>query len=613
MARLAVIVAQGGVSSAGRTSGFNAYKRIVHSALSEKDQQMMLSSLKQLCLSSSDSESHHPSDEQLLAQTLVRKINLFNTEHTSTHHKLNPTKGVSFKVKKSHLPSSIPSDWHISPIDDSHVDVTLNEHTPLLLKTTIPSNVSAAGQLPDGFTPEKLYSSRSHPRGLAMTIYGASDAIQSMGIDWEVIKKAVPADKISVYAGSSMSQLDQNGNGGLLQARLKGQRVSAKQLALGFAEMPADFINAYVLGNLGSTGTSMGACATFLYNLRQGIDDIRSGRSRVVVVGNSEAPLTPEIIDGYSTMGALATDKALRKLDNLGARDTPDYRMACRPFAENAGFVLGESAQFFILMDDELALETGASILGSVADVFVNADGYKKSISSPGAGNYITVAKAVALGNQLFGEEALQHSMFHAHGTGTPQNRVTESQILSQVAHTFNIRQWPISAIKSYMGHSLAVAAGDQLMATLGSWKHGIIPGIQSIQHTADDIYTQNLNILTQHATIDIARTSLSFLNSKGFGGNNATATLISPIATENMLIKKHGQKAVSQWKQRNETVSEKILQHEQQCCDGNTSPTYRFGENVITPEDVKITTEELTLQNQSISLNIQHDYDDYL
>jgi len=38
--------------------------------------------------------------------------------------------------------------------------------------------------------------------------------------------------------------------------------------------MPADFINAYLLGNLGTTGTSVAACATFLYNLRWGIKDI---------------------------------------------------------------------------------------------------------------------------------------------------------------------------------------------------------------------------------------------------------------------------------------------------------------------------------------------------
>ena len=105
-----------------------------------------------------------------------------------------------------------------------------------------------------------------------------------------------------------MGQLDSAGFGGMLQARLLGNKVSSKQLPLGLIEMPADFINAYLLGNLGTTGTSVAACATFLYNLRQGIKDIQSGESRIAIVGTSEAPLTPEVFEGFNVMGALAED-----------------------------------------------------------------------------------------------------------------------------------------------------------------------------------------------------------------------------------------------------------------------------------------------------------------
>ena len=146
--------------------------------------------------------------------------------------------------------------------------------------------------------------------------------------------------------------------------------------------MTADFVNAYILGSVGATGANVGACATFLYNLRQGITDIRAGNCRVAVIGSSEAPITPEVIEGYRTMGALAEDDALLKLDGQ-SQGRPDHARACRPFAENCGFTLAEASQFVILFDDELALEMGANIYGSVADVFVNADGFKKSIPGP--------------------------------------------------------------------------------------------------------------------------------------------------------------------------------------------------------------------------------------
>ena len=49
-----------------------------------------------------------------------------------------------------------------------------------------------------------------------------------------------------------------------------------------------------------------------------------------------------------------------------------------------------------VLFDDRLAMELGATVFGAATDVFVNADGHKKSIAGPGVGNYITMAKAVA-------------------------------------------------------------------------------------------------------------------------------------------------------------------------------------------------------------------------
>ena len=99
-----------------------------------------------------------------------------------------------------------------------------------------------------------------------------------------------------------------------------------------------------------------------------GINDIKEGRARAVLVGNAEAPVTPEVIDGYAAMGALATDAELLALDNLPGQDEPNYRRACRPFGENCGFTIAESAQFIVLVDDALALELGANVYGAVTD-----------------------------------------------------------------------------------------------------------------------------------------------------------------------------------------------------------------------------------------------------
>ena len=106
-------------------------------------------------------------------------------------------------------------------------------------------------------------------------------------------------------------------------------------------------------------------------------------------------------------------------------------------------------------MEDHLAVELGATIYGSVPTVASHADGGKRSISTPGAGNYLTVAQAAASVHDLLGKDVLAYeTIVQAHGTSTPQNRVTESDVLSRVARTFGIESWAVCAVKSQLGHS---------------------------------------------------------------------------------------------------------------------------------------------------------------
>jgi len=351
----------------------------------------------------------------------------------------------------------------------------------------------------------------------------------------------------------------------------------------------------------------MGACATFLYNLRQGIRDIQSGNRRVVLVGTSEAPILPEIIEGYRAMGALAEDSQLLKLDEYLGLAKPNYRKACRPFADNCGFTIAESAQFILLCDDELAMELGANVYGAVPDVFIHADGFKKSISAPGVGNYITVAKATRLAVDLLGEESVRHrSYVHAHGTGTPKNRVTESHVLNEVAKAFGIHDWPVTAIKSYIGHSVGSAAGDQSVAALGTWQYGLIPGIKTITGIADDVHQSNLNITTEHLDVGNTGVDASFINAKGFGGNNATALIVAPHVANKWLERKHGKHAMMAYQDHRQTTLERANDYDQAAIAGLAKPIYHFGENLLAGEDLSISDRYITVPgfDQKIDLS---------
>ena len=152
--------------------------------------------------------------------------------------------------------------------------------------------------------------------------------------------------------------MDPAGNGGLLQAAFEGKRPSSKMMPFSMMNMISDFINAYVLGNIGFTSTAVGACATFLYNLHNAYHDIQSGRIKVAIVGASESPVTPEIVEGYRVMGALADDEKIKNMNG----GKLDYSSACRPFGENCGFTLAEGSQFVVLFSDDIEIldETGS-------------------------------------------------------------------------------------------------------------------------------------------------------------------------------------------------------------------------------------------------------------
>jgi acetoacetyl-[acyl-carrier protein] synthase len=608
MSRLPVIVGFGGYNAAGRSSFHQSYQRMVIDSLSLTKRQETLAGLATMMgrVSYREGIYHNMSGDKLslpdmlrlyeqniLDNTLVRRIGkqYFDVQNVPSHKKipLSQLEGqkLRFELSKRQLPSPIPPQWQITDVDAKTVRVCIQGDTDIKVAINYISEVQSAGQLPDGFDPASLYPSHFHPRGLQLSVIGASDAVHSVGIEWEAILSHLAPDQVAVYSTSIMSQLDDNGLGGLLQARLKGERVSTKQLALGLNSMPADFINAYVLGSFGATGSIAGACASFLYNLKAGMDDIRSGRRRVVIVGSSEAPITPEIIDGYTKMGALATDEKLCKLDGV---NTPDYRRASRPFGENCGFTIAESTQQVVLMDDALAVELGANIYGSVSDIFINADGYKKSISAPGPGNYLTFANAVASARNLLGDEAIrERSLIQAHGSSTPQNRLTESEIFDRVAKVFGVSRWPVAAVKAYLGHPLAPASGDQLVNTLGIFAQQIVPGIKTIDRVADDVLQERLHISMQDFQCE-GGLDVAFLNSKGFGGNNATAVILSPEKTKSMLAKRYGKKTMLAYDASNIAVERKAQEYNQSALQGDFKVRYHFGQNMLDDKEIQLT-----------------------
>ena len=600
MTSLPLIVGFGGINAAGRSSDHQAFRRLVMDELVTTEKTRTINQLGALMGLSPQASSNSAQAHHVLENTLIRRIHpdWFNPDEVPIHRLGHTTEPTSIWLSALQVPNQLPQGWSLGRKEGRLTEYVIAPGD-ILKPCTRDLSVKAAGMAPTGFKPNMFYPSRNHPRTLQLALFALSDCWLSSGLQWTEIKRHIAPNEVAVFAGSSIGQMDDSGFGGMLKNSLLGKRTTSKQLPLGYPQMPADFSNAYVLGSLGRSGATMGACATFLYNLNNAVDGIQEGRYRIAVVGGADCPITPEVIEGFRAMGALAEDQGLRKLDGLADNDTPDYNRTSRPFGLNCGFTIGESSQYVILMDDRLALELGATIYGSIPTVVSHADGGKRSISAPGAGNYLTLAQAAASIRDLLGQDVLaQETLVQAHGTSTPQNRRTESDALSRVARAFGIENWSVSAIKSQLGHSQGTAGGDQLTASLGAFAMQIVPGIQKTKEIAPDVETSGLDFVMESRKQPI---SAALINAKGFGGNNATAAVLSPSATKKLLKARHGHVEINgsdEVRQRQEDYQHKIDQ-------GTIQILYNYGENIVEGSDLDINANSIDVPGFGSTLQL--------
>ncbi|MGV6807324.1 MAG: beta-ketoacyl synthase [bacterium] len=631
MRALPVVVGFGGYNAGGRSSFHQSYRRTIFESLGEQDAEKTVVGLACLMrLVEPEGDKFKTTDgevvsaaqvsaryrQDVLDGTLIRRIGneYFDPDHTDWNKDINVAAedgALSFLTSRKQLPDVLPANWSVEELADRQVRVTISGEQAFLVPTERDFPVKAAGQLPSGFRPGDLYNSRFQPRGLQMAIVGATDAVKSIGIPWETILQSVPPDQMGVYASNVFGQVGEEGFGGLLGSRYRGGRPTSKSVPMSLNTMPADFLNAYVLGSLGHTEATTGACATFLYNLRSAVEDIKNGCRRVAFVGCSEAPVDADLMEGFANMSALATNDGLAKLDGV---DKPDSRRASRPFGLNCGFTIGESTQYVVLMDDALAIELGADIHGAATDVFINADGIKKSISGPGAGNYVTFAKSLAATKAILGEESIRRrSMVSAHGSSTPQNRVTESHIFHVMAESFGMENWPVAAVKAFFGHTQSAASADQFVSALGTFRYGIIPGIKTIDAVADDVHGDHLLFPLKDHDVGAGNIDACFVNAKGFGGNNATGVALSPQIVEKMLAKRYGDAAWKNYLARREATREAASRYELDADRAELNPTYRFGDAMVDEQQIAVTTSAMTIPgyDNPISLDMENPYDD--
>lgn len=322
-------------------------------------------------------------------------------------------------------------------------------------------------------------------------VYAAKEAYLDSGIEGHIN----PED-IGVIVGSGMG----------------GMQTFAQDLNKafdgGYGKIPPMFIPMIIpnmaAGNVAIALNAQGhctcvatACAAGTHAIGDGYRMVANGDQVAMVVGGSEAGVSPYTLAGFNALTALSRNE--------------DSSQASKPFDKDRdGFVLGEGAGILILEEREHAVARGAKIYGEMAGYGSTCDAYHITAPS-GLGAQRAMANAIKeasiSNNQL--------DYINAHGTSTPLNDEFETKAIKVVLgeDAYNVS---ISSTKSMHGHALGGTGGIEAVLTVKTIQEDMIPPtINFTDGGENDLdYTPNV------AKARVVNYAMS--NSLGFGGHNA-------------------------------------------------------------------------------------------
>ena len=259
-------------------------------------------------------------------------------------------------------------------------------------------------------------------------------------------------------------------------------------------EQIADYI-----GGFSMISTIVTACSSSANTIMTGADMIRDGRADIVVAGGTEC-LSRYHVNGFNTLMILD-------------------REICKPFdRDRAGINLGEGAGYLVLESAESAAKRGVTPIGKVSGYSNVCDAFHPTASSPdGLGPYLAMKGAVE--NAGLNPEDIDY--INAHGTGTPNNDLTEGLAAMRL---FGDNVPPISSLKAYTGHTTSAAGSFEAVVSLLALEHNFLPVNMNFKNKIEE---HNFEPVTNPEPSRPLRHILS--NSFGFGGNDS-AIIFSKI-----------------------------------------------------------------------------------
>lgn len=260
---------------------------------------------------------------------------------------------------------------------------------------------------------------------------------------------------------------------------------------------------AITFGLHGAAHTIATACASGTDAIGDALDNIRCGRSDVVLAGGAESTT-----NGFANLG-------FEVLHALSSKWADDPTKASRPFdKQRDGFVMGEGGTILVLEEYEHAKARGAKIYAEIVGYGATCDAYHLTAPNPDG---IMGARAMTLAMKDAGVTPNDIQYYNAHGTSTHLNDSGETQML-HMAFGEAAKKLHISSTKSMTGHCLGDAGALEAMLTIKAIQDSFVPPTINLEEPdveggCDLDYTPNKGI---EASVNVAMSG-----NFGFGGHN--------------------------------------------------------------------------------------------
>jgi len=245
------------------------------------------------------------------------------------------------------------------------------------------------------------------------------------------------------------------------------------------------------------------ACSAGTNAIGLGFKAIKHREAEIMIVGGSDAGISPTLMASLDNLGAIATSW----------NDQP--QKSSRPFERKRnGFVTSEGSGVLILEELEHAKDRGAKIYAEIVGYGSTCDAYHAVAPLPSGES---AAKCMELSIEEAGIEPDQIDYINAHGTSTVANDETETVAIKKLFGR-KAKEIIISANKSMIGHMWGAAGVVEGIFTAKTLQEGLIPPTINLDEPDPKC---DLDYVPHQARRSNIRFALS--NSFGFGGINAS------------------------------------------------------------------------------------------